>query len=133
MNSINVIAPYRHLGMWVFDDPRVCLKEEPFVAGADSMIDLATSGIPDAARGFTMVFSAIAFPDHQHVLEWRRADGEGNVYYSAQFDQEGWLCPALLRYFAAPPPMLYIQIKARGEGSRPAGGILGLLFSRWLS
>jgi len=21
MNAINVIAPYKHLGMWVFDDP----------------------------------------------------------------------------------------------------------------
>src|SRR6516225_12332254 len=25
MNSINVIAPYKHHGMWVFDDPRVGL------------------------------------------------------------------------------------------------------------
>ena len=23
MNTINVIAPYKHLGMWVFDDPRM--------------------------------------------------------------------------------------------------------------
>jgi hypothetical protein len=25
--------------MWVFDDPRVGLTQEPFVAGADTMID----------------------------------------------------------------------------------------------
>jgi hypothetical protein len=25
--------------MWVFDDPRVGLAQEPFVAGADTMID----------------------------------------------------------------------------------------------
>jgi hypothetical protein len=25
MNAINVISPYKHLGMWVFDDPRVGL------------------------------------------------------------------------------------------------------------
>ena len=39
MNAINVIAPYKHHGMWVFDDPRVGFVQEPFVAGADAMID----------------------------------------------------------------------------------------------
>jgi hypothetical protein len=39
MNVINVIAPYKHQGMWVFDDPRVGLVQEPFVAGADTIID----------------------------------------------------------------------------------------------
>ena len=29
MNAINVIAPYKHHGMWVFDDPRVGQKQEP--------------------------------------------------------------------------------------------------------
>jgi hypothetical protein len=33
MNAINVISPYKYLGMWVFDDPRVGLSQEPFVAG----------------------------------------------------------------------------------------------------
>jgi hypothetical protein len=35
VNAINIIAPYRHLGMWVFDDARVGLAQEPFVEGAD--------------------------------------------------------------------------------------------------
>ena len=39
MNAINIIAPYKYLGMWVFDDPRVGLVQEPFVSGADTMID----------------------------------------------------------------------------------------------
>jgi hypothetical protein len=34
MNEINLISPYKHHGMWVFDDPRVGLLQEPFVAGA---------------------------------------------------------------------------------------------------
>ena len=38
MNSLNLIIPYRYEGMWVFDDPRVGLDKEPFVAGADTMI-----------------------------------------------------------------------------------------------
>jgi len=39
MNAINVIAPYKYHGQWVFDDPRVGLAQEPFVAGADTWID----------------------------------------------------------------------------------------------
>ena len=30
-------------GMWVFDDERVGLDKEPFVAGADTMIDTAVA------------------------------------------------------------------------------------------
>jgi hypothetical protein len=48
MNAINAIAPYKHLGMWVFDDPRVGLNQEPFVAGADAMIDRVVADIPNA-------------------------------------------------------------------------------------
>jgi hypothetical protein len=113
MNAINVIAPYRYLDMWVFDDPRVGLSAEPFVGGADAMIDRVTAHIPDAHRGFVMVFSAQPFPDHQFRLEWRRADGSGNVYYSPGLDAEGWLCPALFRYFDATPAEIYVQIKPK--------------------
>jgi hypothetical protein len=28
MNAINVIAPYKHHGQWVFDDPRVGLLQD---------------------------------------------------------------------------------------------------------
>ncbi|CAH1660814.1 conserved hypothetical protein [Hyphomicrobiales bacterium] len=132
MNSINVIAPYKHLGMWVFDDPEVGLKHEPFVAGADRMIDFATASIPDAARGFVMVFSAVAFPGHQFTLEWRRAEGDGNVYYSQEFQQEGWLCPALLRYFVSPPARIHVQIKERERTAR-SRSLLGRWAERWLS
>src|SRR6266498_3887824 len=98
MNAINVIAPYKYLGMWVFDDPRVGLVQEPFVSGADVMIDEIVKAIPDAEKGFAMVFSASPFPGHQFKLDWRRPDGDGNWYYSEELKLEGWLCPALLRY-----------------------------------
>src|SRR5262245_25637369 len=67
MNAINVIAPYKHLGMWVFDDPRVGLAQEPFVAGADTMIDrvVAQMGLPQPEQGFVLVFSGSPFPGHQ--------------------------------------------------------------------
>lgn len=113
VNAINVIAPYRHLDMWVFDDLSVGLKAEPFVGGADEMIDRVTADIPNARDGFIMVFSADAFPGAQFRLEWRRHGGSGNVYYSPELDAEGWLCPALLRYFGAPPEEIYVQVKPK--------------------
>src|SRR5471030_755538 len=79
-NSIFAIKPYKWEDMLVFDDPNVGLVKEPFVGGADTMIDRATAHIPNANRGFLAVFSSNYFPDEQIVLEWLREEGGGNVY-----------------------------------------------------
>lgn len=115
MNAINVIAPYKYLDMWVFDDPRVGLAQEPFVAGADTMIDRVVAQIPGAEKGFTMIFSGSSFPGHQFRLEWRRPDSTGNWYFSPELGIEGWLCPALLKYFDEPPKEIYVQVKSRAS------------------
>ncbi|MES2037745.1 MAG: DUF6717 family protein [Pseudomonadota bacterium] len=115
MNAINVIAPYKYLDMWVFDDERVGLLQEPFVCGADTMIDQVVATIPDPESGFIMLFSADPFPGHQITLSWRRADSNGNWYFSEQLDMEGWLCPALLKYFEQPPKEIYVQVKAKSN------------------
>ena len=100
MNAINVIAPYKHLGMRVFDDPRVGLSQEPFVSGADATIDRVVADIPNADSGFRLIFAATPFPGHQCQLDWIRADEDGgNWYRSTDLDMESWLCPALFRYF----------------------------------
>ena len=119
MNAINVIAWYKHHGMWVFDDPRVGLVQEPFVAGDDTMIDGVVADIPDAEHGFTMIFSSTPFPGHQYRLDWRREESGGNCYHAEQLGLEGWLCPALLRYFTEAPKQLYVQTKRRVQ----SGGI----------
>jgi len=111
MNEINVISPYKYLGLWVFDDPNVGLVQEPFVGGADTIIDNLVSHIPNADKGFAMIFSAKPFPGHQYRFEWRRPDRSGNIYYSSDLNLEGWLCPALLRYFDSPPQELFVQVK----------------------
>ena len=115
-NSIQVIAPYKHLGMWVFDDPRVGLVQEPFVAGADTMIDRVVANLRDAAHGFTLIFSRTPFPGHQYRLDWRREEGGGNWYYAEALDMEGWLCPALFKYFPEAPEQIYVQTKQRVSG-----------------
>lgn len=111
MNSIYVIAPYKLHGTWVFDDPRVGLVQEPFVAGADSMIDRVVADVPNAEQGFALVFSASPFPGHQLRLDWDRGDSGGNWYRSEALGMEGWLCPALFKYFAEAPPNIYVQVK----------------------
>jgi hypothetical protein len=121
MNAINVIAPYKYHGIWVFDDPRVDLAQEPFVSGADTMIDRVVADIPDAIRGFTLLFSSSPFPGHQYRLDWRRSDDRGNWYYSEQLEIEGWLCPALLRYFSEAPQHLYVQVRPGVEGISSTG------------
>jgi len=50
------------------------------------MIDRVVADIPNAEHGFTLIFAASPFPG-------------GNWYRSADLDMEGWLCPALFRYF----------------------------------
>jgi hypothetical protein len=113
MNSIISIHPYKHDGMWVFDDESAGLDKEPFVAGADTIIDKMVAGISDAAAGFTLIFSANPFPGHQAVFEWRRSEFGGNWYFSPAHDMEGWLCPALFKYFDAAPERIYVQCKAK--------------------
>jgi len=113
MNTIGVIVPYRYEGMWVFDDPAVELSREPFVAGIDTMIDRLVASIPNAEQGFRLVFSAVPFPGHTVKLEWRREEAGGNWYFCPQLGIEGWLCPALFKYFDQTPRELYGRAEAK--------------------
>lgn len=113
MNSIMVIHPYKFGEMWVFDDDKVDIVQEPFVAGADEIIERMVAQIPDAESGFSLVFSASPFPGYQIEFGWRREEYGGNWYYSADLDREGWLCPALFKYFDEAPKEFYAQFKAK--------------------
>lgn len=112
-NALLVLAPYRHAGTWVFDDAGRNLKQEPFVAGIPEMIDQMVADIPDAESGFRLIFSAQEFPGYTHQLSWRRQEGNGNWYYSPEFDAEGWLCPALSLYFIEAPQEIYVKAEAK--------------------
>jgi hypothetical protein len=114
-NSMLVIAPYRHAGTWVFDDPRVGLKAEPFVLGIPELIDklVADANISLADSGFRLIFSPQPFPEHQTKVIWRRRELGGNWYYSEKYDMEGWLCPALFKYFRKAPKEIYIKVEAK--------------------
>ena len=36
-----------------------------------------------------------------------------NWYYSDQFEMEGWLCPALFKYFSDPPREIYVKVEPK--------------------
>jgi len=109
MNAINLIVPYRYEGMWVFDDPGVGLQKEPFVSGADKVLDQLAAKIPGAESGFRLLFSGTGFPGYQFKLQWTREELGGNWYFSPDLNMEGWLCPALFKYFASAPKEIYVK------------------------
>ena len=57
--------------------------------------------------GVPLTLSQLADARHTVSLEWRREESGGNRYFSPQFDMEGWLCPALFKYFASAPRELF--------------------------
>ena len=123
MNAIAVIRPYKYLGLWVFDDERAGLVQEPFVAGADVLIDraLGAKGI-HGDNGFLLTFSAGEFPGYDYRFTWLREGDGGNWYESEDFRTEGWLCPALFKYFDQAPAALYAKFDVQsGEQAAAAG------------
>lgn len=108
-NAILVIAPYRYQGTWVFDDARAGLVKEPFVAGIPEMIDVLVEDVPNADKGFRMLFSARPFPGYQKKLTWLREASGGNYYALEEPPMEGWICPAMFKYYAEAPKELYVK------------------------
>lgn len=116
-NQIRAIHPYWHHGSLVFDDPSVGLDKEPFVGGADDVLGTLASQVSDACKErFTLLFSHEPFPGHQVVVRKTREEYGGNWYVcDALGGAEGWLCPALYKYFDVAPDHLYLQIKERNN------------------
>lgn len=103
--------PGRFYETGVFDAPDTGLVKEPFVSGADTIIDRMVAELPNAERGFHLYFSATPFPGYQLELIWQREEYDGNWYCSDALDLEGWLCPALFQYFDKAPQRLFAQFR----------------------
>lgn len=112
-NFLRVLTPYLAHGMWVFDDPAAGLVQEPFVSGIPEMIERLTANIPDAANGFRMLFAPGPFPGAMAELDWLREDMGGNWYCWTETSLEGWLCPALFKYFDKAPAKLFVRVEKR--------------------
>ncbi|MEJ2044511.1 MAG: hypothetical protein P8X89_14685 [Reinekea sp.] len=112
-NALMVIFPYLYEGMWVFDDPDTNLVKEPFVFGIPEMINVLTKNTPDAINGFKLIFSLKPFPGYQEHLNWVREDYEGNWYQLEGRNMEGWLCPALYKYFDKAPKNIFVKAEPK--------------------
>ncbi len=110
-NAINVIKPYWEYGTWVFDDESVGLIKEPFVKGVPEIIDYLVRHIPDARNGFRLLFSSSPFPDYQIEIIKVREEYGGYWYRLRNTPVEGWLCPALFRYFDTAPDTIYFRVE----------------------
>lgn len=115
MNQISVIRPYLFEGVWVFDDPAKELDKEALIGGMPEIIELACAelNIPNPADGFVAIFSKDLFPGYMIKLDWVMEEMGGNVYSWTERNMQGWLCPALLKYFDAPPKSIHIQLKPK--------------------
>jgi hypothetical protein len=111
-NALMVIFPYYYENTWVFDDPDVDLVKEPFVFGVPEMIDDLVKNIPNAKQGFKLIFSKSPFPSYQRKLTWIRGEYEGN-WYTISGEEEGWLCPALFKYFNKAPKVIYVKAESK--------------------
>ncbi|MEI6259638.1 MAG: DUF6717 family protein [Deltaproteobacteria bacterium] len=71
----------------------------------------------NAEKGFSLLFSSIPFHGYQIELQRHREESGGNWYYSKLLDIEGWLCPAMFKYFDVAPNYIYAQFKEEKHSS----------------
>lgn len=112
-NALLTIEPYRSGKIWRFDEPLLHLKGEPFVQGIPEMIDKMVEGIPGSDKSVRLIFSQQQFPGWRYRLDRRREQDGGNWYYNEEFKMEGWLCPALFKFFPRAPAHIYFKAEAK--------------------
>jgi len=111
MNAIMTLFPYKLNGVWVFDDETTGLSREAFVCGMTEIIDrLVEENLKtNADDGFVLHFSKEPFPEYNYKLVWTHAEYNGNWYICENNNMEGWLCPALFKYYDDAPKEIYVQ------------------------
>lgn len=115
-NSIQVIHPYKWNYLWVFDDPSKGLTREPFINCATALIDAGICNLygkeklPTFEKGFNLLFSNKEFMNYDFKFIWKEEIAGGNVYECKELNREGWLCPALLKYFRTPPKCIFVKM-----------------------
>ena len=111
MNSLLVISPYKFGDFWVFDDAKVGLHQVPFVGEVNTIINILTEDFSDPDPGFKLLFSSKSFPNYSARFLWDRLEGHGNWYSWPEWNMEGWLGPAIFKYFEAAPKELFVKVK----------------------
>ena len=109
-NAIYVIHPYKLQGIWVFDDAAKDIVKEPFVSGADELLDF----LSEYSMKCTVVFSGDKFPEAKFKLKKTVEEGQGAWYSLIQLAtnadtkdiviKSGWLCAVVRQYFNGEVP-----------------------------
>lgn len=131
VNAVMTIEPYWYEGTWVFDDASKGLQKEPLEGcfegefremkvlarliggGVARMIDYLVEDVPNARRGFTLLFSSQPFAGYQVELSRIAEENCGCLYRGRNHNAEAWLSPALLSYFDAPPESLFVRAEPK--------------------
>ena len=109
-NSIfRVLARYVN-GVWVFDDSKFGVQDQPFVFGLDLILDKMVEGMGESQGRVNVLFSSIPFPGSEHCLEFVREETEGFVYRWVDHNLQGWMSPSLRNYFPETPPKICLQL-----------------------
>jgi hypothetical protein len=113
-NTLWVIHPYRDWGTWVFDDPRVGLRREPFVAGIPEMMDKLVRDIPNADKASDCFFQLPLSPIIQPSLYGggRRPGGIGISLWT-MMPRDGFVRRSLTT--SRPPPKRSMSGQRRGK------------------
>jgi len=107
-NTLQVLHIYNFNGTYVFDDASTGLVREPFVDGIPEIFEYLLNG---PVENFTAIFSASPFPGAQAQLKKVEPQFGGTIYQLDGTEMQGWLCPALFKYFAIAPEVIYAQFK----------------------
>ncbi|MBL59694.1 MAG: hypothetical protein CMO75_08495 [Verrucomicrobiales bacterium] len=110
MNTIFRISVQSIDGLWCYDDVSFEVKGQPFVFGADLILDKMADRIDEVGDQLNLVFSSIPFPGSEFCLDFVREETEGFVYRWEEKNLQGWLSPSLRNYFPEPPPNIYLQL-----------------------
>ena len=126
-NVLNVIQPYWYANCWAFDDVSKGLDKESLEGrfeaevreimvlarlvggGVTKVIDYLVKDIPNARKGFILVFSSQRFAGYQVELNRIAEENGGCLYRGKNHSAEAWLSPALFRYFETAPGSLYMK------------------------
>ena len=97
-------------GLWVYDDAKFGVREQPLVFGMDLILERMVEQVEGGGDRLNLVFSSIPFPGSEFSLGFVREETEGFVYRWDEKKLQGWLSPSLRNYFPEPPPEIYLQL-----------------------
>ena len=108
-NSIYRVLLQMVDGLWVYNDSKFEVRDQPLVFGMDLILEKMVKQVEGGDR-LNLVFSSIPFPGSAFSLGFVREETEGFVYCWEEKQLQGWLSPALRNYFPEPPPKIYLQL-----------------------